>query len=83
MLTWDDVFYQSKLHGGLELMNADNLNEHFFRSLKHITLDEKVYVCRFNSDKCRLFLRRGEQCKRVAQILACEFKLGTAYDHGS
>ena len=82
-LTWDDVLYQSKWSGGFELMRVDNLNEHFFSSLKHTTLDEKLYVCRFNSNKCRLFLRRGEKCKRVAQILACEFKLGTAYNHGS
>lgn len=82
-LTWDDAIYRSKWNGGFELMHLDNLKKHFFNSLKHVTPDEKLYICRFNSDKCRIFIRRGEHCKRVAQILACEFNLGTAYNHGS
>lgn len=80
--TWEELNNTGKRNGGEEKMTVGEFKTRFANSLKHVTKDETVYIVRFNKDK-RLFFRRGRHCKRVAQILACEFKLGLAYDHGS
>lgn len=79
-MTWEDLNNTGKRNGGEEKMTVGEFKTHFSQSLKHVTKDESVYIVRFNRDK-RMFFRRGRQCRRVAQILACEFKLGMAYDH--
>lgn len=78
-MTWEELNNRGRRNGGEEKMMVGQFKTHFSNSLKHVTADESVYIVRFN-DK-RLFFRRGRQCPRVAQVLACEFNLGMAYDH--
>lgn len=80
-LTWDEFFSADHRKTGYEAILVKQLNPRFASSLKHITPDEKVFITRFCGSKYRMFFRRGSKCDRVAQILACEFNLGTAYQH--
>lgn len=79
--TWEDMNNTCKRNGGTEKMTIGEFRDKFANALKHVTKEESVYVVRFYHDNFRLFFRRGKKCGRVAQLLACEFEIGTAYKH--
>lgn len=78
--SWNDLNMSSHRKGGDEMLRVDMMESRFVNSLKHVSMDEKLHVIRFGN--YRLFLKRGTKCRRVAQVLAFEFKLGSAYNHG-
>ena len=80
-MTWDKFSALDHRKGGYEPVPVKQLKPKFFASLKHVTPDEKIFVTRFGGRDYRLFFKRGSKCGRVAHVLACEFDLGTAYDH--
>lgn len=81
--TWQDLFNDGKTNG-VELMSVSDMKPRAQNALEQchgVDSGDRVYIARFGD--CRLIMRRGTKCGRVAQILAAEWQLGDAYDHGS
>lgn len=81
--TWQDLFDDRKANG-VELMSVSNMKtkaQNVLEQCHGIDSGDRVYIARFGD--CRLIMRRGTKCGRVAQVLAVEWRIGDAYDHGN
>ena len=74
-LTWERFNAMSK-KCGMEYMQVGEMDETFIHSLDyHLTKDDKLISVRFNAQDCRLILKRGSKCNRVAQVLGIDIDL--------
>lgn len=79
-LTWEQ-FHLLKRQSGYELMTCGEVDAKIVNGVNlRMTADEKIYVVRFNSQKSRIFIKRGSKCPRIANILAIDTEL-SAYKH--
>lgn len=79
-MTWEELSNKDK-KSGYEYLNISAFEKSFINGLPYkVTKDEDIIVVRFNSQKCRLFLKRGTKCNRVAFVIGIDCKL-QAYKH--
>ncbi len=79
--TFDQIIGMRK-KSGCELLKISDLKDKALQNAikDKITLEQRLYIVRFNSQKCRMIGYRGTKCGRVFNVLALDFKL-TAYKH--
>lgn len=79
-LTWEN-FNALPKKSGSEYLPVGQWNKTFINSLDYsLTDDDKLISVRFDGQDCRLVLKRGTKCGRVAHILGIDLNLDL-YNH--
>ncbi len=74
-LTWDKFNTLPKKQGK-EYICVGEFNKKFINSLDYsLTNDDKLISVRFDAQDCRLIIKRGSKCSRVAHILGIDLSL--------
>jgi hypothetical protein len=79
-MTWEQLYLLPK-RSGFEYIPVSQFSKTFINSIDYkLTGDDKLIIVRFYAQDCRLVLKRGSKCGRVAQVLGIDLDLDL-YNH--
>lgn len=79
-LTWNTMNSSCHRNNGIEYLPKEQIDSKIFSNYgKYINDDYKIAIIRFG-DEGRIFLKRGSECNRIANVLGFDINM-KAYKH--